>query len=51
MPYNVEKIHAISEKYNIPVVEDSAEAFGSHVNGQKCGTFGDFSILSFNGKI
>jgi dTDP-4-amino-4,6-dideoxygalactose transaminase len=49
MPYNVTKIHAVAEKYNIPVVEDSAEAFGSHVNGQKCGTFGDFSILSFNG--
>ncbi len=49
MPYNVTKIHAVSEKYNIPVVEDSAEAFGSHVHGQKCGTFGDFSILSFNG--
>ena len=49
MPYNVTKIHAVSKKYNIPVVEDSAEAFGSHVNGQKCGTFGDFSILSFNG--
>lgn len=49
MPYNVVKIHAISKKYNIPVIEDSAEAFGSHVNGKKCGTFGDFSILSFNG--
>ncbi|WP_303423605.1 aminotransferase class V-fold PLP-dependent enzyme [Oceanihabitans sp. 2_MG-2023] len=49
MPYNVKQIHAISNQYNIPVVEDSAEAFGSQVNGQKCGTFGDFSILSFNG--
>ncbi|MCL4159419.1 UNVERIFIED_CONTAM: hypothetical protein GTU68_064767 [Idotea baltica] len=49
MPYNVNHIHAISKKYSIPVVEDSAEAFGSHVNGKKCGTFGDFSILSFNG--
>ncbi|MFD2823602.1 aminotransferase class V-fold PLP-dependent enzyme [Lacinutrix iliipiscaria] len=49
MPYHVNHIHAISKKYNIPVVEDSAEAFGSHVNDQKCGTFGDYSILSFNG--
>ena len=49
MPYNVDKIQAISKHYNIPVIEDSAEAFGSEVNGQKCGTFGDFSILSFNG--
>ena len=49
MPYNVDKIHAISKRYNIPVIEDSAEALGSEVNGQKCGTFGDFSILSFNG--
>lgn len=49
MPYNVKQIHAISNKYSIPVIEDSAEAFGSEVNGQKCGTFGDFSVLSFNG--
>lgn len=49
MPYNVNQIHAISNQFNIPVVEDSAEAFGSQVNGQKCGTFGEFSILSFNG--
>ncbi|WP_452230259.1 MULTISPECIES: aminotransferase class V-fold PLP-dependent enzyme [unclassified Lacinutrix] len=49
MPYNVNEIQAISNQYNIPVVEDSAEAFGSQVNGRKCGTFGDFSILSFNG--
>ena len=40
---------AIAEKYDIPVIEDSAEAIGSSVNKRKCGTFGDFSILSFNG--
>ena len=49
MPYNVEEIHKIADEFEIPVVEDSAEALGSCYNGRKCGTFGDFSILSFNG--
>lgn len=49
MPYKVDQIHAISQKYNIPVLEDSAEALGSNYKGSKCGTFGDISILSFNG--
>lgn len=49
MPYKVEEIQAISKKYQIPVIEDSAEALGSSYKGQKCGTFGDISILSFNG--
>lgn len=49
MPYNVTQIHHIANNYNIPVIEDSAEALGSSYNGQACGTFGDFSILSFNG--
>ncbi len=49
MPYKVEEIKNISEKYEIPIVEDSAEALGSSFKGQKCGTFGDISILSFNG--
>jgi len=49
MPYKVEEIHAIAEKYKIPVIEDSAEALGSSYKGRKCGTFGEFSILSFNG--
>ena len=49
VPYQVEAIKAISDKYNIPVLEDSAEALGSSYKGQKCGTFGDISILSFNG--
>ncbi|WP_299390918.1 DegT/DnrJ/EryC1/StrS family aminotransferase [uncultured Gelidibacter sp.] len=49
MPYNVDKVMEIALKYNIPVVEDSAEALGSQYNGKKCGTFGDLSILSFNG--
>ena len=49
MPYKVEEIKSISEKYNIPIIEDSAEALGSTYRGQKCGTFGDISVLSFNG--
>lgn len=49
MPYNVEAIHQVAEKYKIPVLEDSAEALGSSYQGIKCGTFGDIAILSFNG--
>nr|WP_299172582.1 DegT/DnrJ/EryC1/StrS family aminotransferase [uncultured Allomuricauda sp.] len=49
MPYKVGEIHAIGEKYDIPILEDSAEALGSTWSGQNCGTFGDISILSFNG--
>lgn len=49
MPYMVDEINDISKKYDIPVVEDSAESLGSEYKGRKCGTFGAFSILSFNG--
>lgn len=49
MPYKVDEIHKIAKNYDIPVIEDSAEAFGSAYKNQKCGTFGDLSILSFNG--
>lgn len=49
MPYQHNELKALSEKYEIPVIEDSAEALGSSYNGQKCGTLGDLSILSFNG--
>ncbi|AMA49840.1 MULTISPECIES: aminotransferase class I/II-fold pyridoxal phosphate-dependent enzyme [Flavobacterium] len=49
MPYKHDQIKAISQKYQIPVVEDSAEALGSSYKKQKCGTLGDISILSFNG--
>ena len=49
MPYNVTRIKELSLKYEIPIIEDSAEALGSEFNGRKCGTFGDYSILSFNG--
>ena len=49
MPYKANEIHDIAKTYDIPVVEDSAEALGSTYNDKKCGTFGDISILSFNG--
>ncbi|MDI5895608.1 DegT/DnrJ/EryC1/StrS family aminotransferase [Flavobacterium algoritolerans] len=49
MPYKVDEIHAVAKRYDIPVLEDSAEALGSHYKGQKCGTFGDMGVLSFNG--
>ena len=49
MPYKVDEIHKIAKSYNIPIVEDSAESLGSVYKGQNCGTFGDLSILSFNG--
>jgi dTDP-4-amino-4,6-dideoxygalactose transaminase len=49
MPAKMEEIMAIAAKYEIPVVEDAAEALGSSIDGKKCGTFGVISILSFNG--
>lgn len=49
MAFKVDEITAIAKKYEIPLVEDSAEALGSTYKGRKCGTFGDISILSFNG--
>lgn len=49
MPYQIDKIMAIADKYGIPVVEDAAEGMGSRFNGQVLGTFGRFGVLSFNG--
>ena len=49
MPAKIDEICAIAEKYEIPVLEDAAEALGSEFNGRKCGTFGTFGALSFNG--
>ena len=49
MPAKLDEICAIAEKYNIPICEDAAEAIGSGYKGQKCGTFGEFGALSFNG--
>ena len=49
MPAKMYAICEIAERYEIPVLEDAAEALGSSINGRKCGTFGDIGILSFNG--
>ena len=49
VPYKIEEIRAVANKYEIPILEDSAEALGSTYKGQKCGTFGDIGVLSFNG--
>jgi dTDP-4-amino-4,6-dideoxygalactose transaminase len=49
MPFKVNEILSVSRKYDIPLIEDSAESLGSSYDGQKCGTFGDLAVLSFNG--
>jgi len=49
MPAKMNTIIDIAKKYNIPIIEDAAEALGSHISGKKCGTFGTLNILSFNG--
>lgn len=49
MPYQIDNIMAVADKYDIPVVEDAAEGMGSRFNGQVLGTFGKFGVLSFNG--
>ena len=49
MPAKIDEILAVAEKYNIPVLEDAAEAMGSEYKGRKCGTFGAYGALSFNG--
>lgn len=49
MPVKMEEIMTIARRYNIPVLEDAAEALGSSIDGKMCGTFGDIAALSFNG--
>jgi dTDP-4-amino-4,6-dideoxygalactose transaminase len=49
MPARMDEILAIADEYDIPVLEDAAEALGAEYKGQKCGTFGEFACLSFNG--
>ena len=49
MPYQVEEINAIAKEFDIPVVEDAAEALGSTYKGERCGTFAEYAVLSFNG--
>ena len=49
MPFLIEQVCAVAAKYDIPILEDSAEAMGSLYKGQRCGTFGAIGVLSFNG--
>mgnify|MGYP000035296895 CR=1 FL=1 len=49
MPAKIQEIVLIAKKYDIKLIEDAAEALGASFNGKKCGTFGDYGILSFNG--
>ena len=49
MPYRIDRIMEIANRYEIPVIEDTAEGFGSRFNGQVLGTFGKYGVLSFNG--
>lgn len=49
MPAKIDEIIKLSNAYDIPIIEDAAEALGSTYKGKKCGTFGNFGILSFNG--
>ena len=49
MPYKIDRIMEIADRYDIPVIEDAAEGFGSKYNGQMLGTFGKYGVLSFNG--
>lgn len=49
MPYRIDRILEIANRYGIPVIEDAAEGFGSRFDGQVLGTFGEYGVLSFNG--
>ena len=49
MPAKIDEIMAVARKYDIPVLEDAAEAFGSRYKGRMVGTFGDYGVMSFNG--
>ncbi len=49
MPYRIDEILKVAEKYDIPIIEDAAEGFGSKYRGQALGTFGKYGALSFNG--
>lgn len=48
-PAKMDEITAICREYNVPLIEDAAEALGSVYNGENCGVFGEFGALSFNG--
>ena len=49
MPAKISELLAVADKWDIPIIEDTAEGFGSRYKGQVCGTFGKYGVLSFNG--
>lgn len=49
MPAQLDRIRAVADSYDIPVLEDAAEAMGSEYKGLKCGNWGEYGVLSFNG--
>ena len=49
MPAKMNEIVTIAKEFNVPIIEDAAEALGSNMNGKPCGSFGEFGVLSFNG--
>jgi dTDP-4-amino-4,6-dideoxygalactose transaminase len=49
MPAKMDKICSIANEYNVPIIEDAAEALGANIDGKSCGSFGEFGVLSFNG--
>jgi dTDP-4-amino-4,6-dideoxygalactose transaminase len=49
MPAKIKEIIHVAKKYDIPLIEDAAEGLGSRYDGQVCGTFGEYGVLSFNG--
>ena len=49
MPAKMKEIQEIADRYDIPILEDSAEALGSEIDGKKCGSFGKLGVISFNG--
>jgi dTDP-4-amino-4,6-dideoxygalactose transaminase len=49
MPAKMDEISLIAKEFNVPVIEDAAEALGSNINGKPCGSYGNFGVLSFNG--
>lgn len=49
VPYKIDEIRTIANRFEIPILEDAAEALGSSYKGQKCGSFGDIGVFSFNG--
>ena len=49
MPAKIDEIISVAQEFNIPIIEDAAEALGSNINNKPCGSFGEFGVLSFNG--